>query len=247
MCDIVINEKNDVWKIKHLKNDEINFLFCNTDYIMDLFESIIDYNCKIVLVTHNSDVGIDKGLFEKKPRSVTKWFSQNVKYVHNDLIAIPIGISNDTYEKNKKHLKMRYEQDNKCVYMCFNIDTNSKHRQYVRDVLTNYDVVIDDTNSNLSFEMYCNNLSRCKYNISPDGNGIDCYRTWESIYMGVIPIIVNKHLEYHFGDMPIIFLKDYKEIENDIHNIRINFKSERYKFSYWKNLFDTIKKLGKCN
>ena len=33
-------------------------------------------------------------------------------------------------------------------------------------------------------------LLRSKYVLSPPGNGPDCHRTWESIYLGAIPIVL---------------------------------------------------------
>ena len=32
-------------------------------------------------------------------------------------------------------------------------------------------------------------LSSYKFALSPEGNGIDCHRTWECLYLGVIPIV----------------------------------------------------------
>ena len=42
----------------------------------------------------------------------------------------------------------------------------------------------------MSFENYLQKLSQYKYAICPPGNGIDCHRLWECLYLGVIPILL---------------------------------------------------------
>jgi hypothetical protein len=43
----------------------------------------------------------------------------------------------------------------------------------------------------LSFEKYLTTLASYKYAICPPGNGVDCHRIWECLYLGVIPILLH--------------------------------------------------------
>ena len=52
--------------------------------------------------------------------------------------------------------------------------------------------------------------------ISPEGNGIDCHRHYESLMAGCIPI-VEEHagIREKYKGYPIVYTKDYSEITPD--------------------------------
>ena len=39
------------------------------------------------------------------------------------------------------------------------------------------------------FEQHLQEMVRHRSVISPMGNGLDCHRTWEALYLGVIPLV----------------------------------------------------------
>lgn len=48
--------------------------------------------------------------------------------------------------------------------------------------------------------------------LSPEGNGIDCYRTWEALYLGAIPIVMVSPSTTAFAGLPMLFTDDYSEL-----------------------------------
>jgi hypothetical protein len=59
-----------------------------------------------------------------------------------------------------------------------------------------------ENGSDSSQQHYWRMMNQCAFTVSPPGQGWDCYRTWESLYMGSIPILLRsqKNLEplsYH--------------------------------------------------
>jgi hypothetical protein len=40
------------------------------------------------------------------------------------------------------------------------------------------------------FASYLDDMARCRWVLSPPGNGVDCHRTWEALYLGVTPIVL---------------------------------------------------------
>jgi hypothetical protein len=48
--------------------------------------------------------------------------------------------------------------------------------------------------------------------LSPRGNGIDCHRTWEALYLDAIPIVWHSTLDSLFTDLPVIIINDWSEI-----------------------------------
>ena len=51
-----------------------------------------------------------------------------------------------------------------------------------------------------------------KFVASPAGNGLDCHRTWEAIYLGVVPIVENNAMNKSFKKLglPMILIDKEK-------------------------------------
>lgn len=63
---------------------------------------------------------------------------------------------------------------------------------------------------------YLLNMRKSKYCISPHGDMADCYRHWEAMYMGCIPITIkHKQLE-RFYDLPIMFLDSWNQLTEQL-------------------------------
>ena len=46
--------------------------------------------------------------------------------------------------------------------------------------------------------------SQYQFILSPHGAGIDCFRTWEALVLGCIPIVKKSHISELFQDLPVI-------------------------------------------
>jgi hypothetical protein len=68
-------------------------------------------------------------------------------------------------------------------------------------------------NQTLNPSDYFQNLSKYKFVISPEGNGIDCHRHYEALMAGCIPII-EEHagIREKYKGCPVVYTKDYSEI-----------------------------------
>jgi len=84
--------------------------------------------------------------------------------------------------------------------------------------------------------------------LSPRGNGLDCHRTWEALYLDVIPIVWNSTLNSLYIDLPVIILDKCSEITeqclraklkeiatNKIKNPTV-YRFEKLRFSFWRRL-----------
>ena len=56
-------------------------------------------------------------------------------------------------------------------------------------------------------------LQQYKFIVSPEGNGIDCHRHYESLMAGCIPILERNPLtEEKYKECPVLWTTDYSEI-----------------------------------
>ena len=62
---------------------------------------------------------------------------------------------------------------------------------------------------------YYAEIAAHRFALSPQGNGIDCYRTWEILYLGAIPIVMTSEPMSAFADLPILFTTDYSELSEE--------------------------------
>jgi hypothetical protein len=80
--------------------------------------------------------------------------------------------------------------------------------------------------------------------LSPTGVGDDCFRTWESIILGCIPIIKKNYLSNLYKDFPVILVDDYSDISLDLLLLHVSkFQEIKYPFyklssKYWKSIIN---------
>lgn len=219
MCDDYIDlDKHYIDISQKPKN-----IFVKTDYIWAFYKNImpmIDYN--FILYTHNSDIPINEShsVIYEDPR-IVNWYAMNCNVIHSKLKPIPIGIANEIWPHGNttilnEVIETEVLQNNLC-YCNFEISTNPCKRQQVSSIIQSKKF-IDYDFCKLPFREYLTKLKSYKYAISPPGNGVDCHRIWESIYLGVIPI-VEKHLALKdFKDLPILFVNSFTDLTESMLN-----------------------------
>jgi len=84
--------------------------------------------------------------------------------------------------------------------------------------------------------------------LSPRGNGLDCHRTWEALYLDVIPIVWNSTLNSLYIDLPVIILDERSEITEQFLRAKLKeiatnkvknptvYRFEKLRFSFWRRL-----------
>jgi hypothetical protein len=61
---------------------------------------------------------------------------------------------------------------------------------------------------------YYSQIAAHRFVLSPEGNGVDCYRTWEALYLGAIPVVMVSPAMTTFAGLPILFTEDYSELSH---------------------------------
>jgi len=222
---------------------ENDIIFSTTHFVEDLFQELdkIKNLNNIKLITHQSDEPITKNLFNKKPKCISKWYSTNVDYKNENLIPIPLGISNNPVKnpmkKDFSKIKINNDPEMK-MYINFQINTNYKEREKIYKKFVNRDWTKVDKPSK-SLDIYIKKLNQYKFILCPWGNGYDTHRFWEALYAGSIPI-TKYHVTYNSAkDLPVIFIDNYKDINlnilkdslGEINNKKINY--EKITLNYW--------------
>jgi hypothetical protein len=193
-----------------------NFIFVKTDFIFDFF-SLYNIGFDFYLVTHNSDYGIDdKYLNVLSHPNLIKWYAQNVNIDHSKLSPIPIGLANDRWAHGNKKIFNEINNNNSIqkniiCYANFDINTNITERKNCLDNIPQ-EFIYPKTD----FQSYLTQLKSSLFTVSPEGNGIDCHKTWEALYLKTIPIVKKSILTWKFYQMniPLILIDDWEELKN---------------------------------
>uniref|UniRef100_A0A6M3M5P0 Exostosin GT47 domain-containing protein n=1 Tax=viral metagenome TaxID=1070528 RepID=A0A6M3M5P0_9ZZZZ len=255
LCDIDC-EKDKDWQqaIKDSTKDVLT-IFCQTHKLKEF----ISFGKKFILISHNSDGAIEYNPIRwdsikynniTNQNGFTGWFGQNVNVNDSDIIPIPIGLEN--LYIFKKHIKQeRMERlinenipkENK-MFICLNRYTNCEQRSNAYRIFKNLDWVTiqEGKNGMQDVVTYFDTMIRHKFVLCPDGNGMDTVRTWETLYMGAIPIVFRHEFTEYFAEyLPMIVIDSYTEpnpafLNNkmkEMQNKEFNF--EMLKMSYWRN------------
>jgi hypothetical protein len=171
-------------------------IFVYTHLLEQFFEKVLKFiDCEIVLYTHNSDHAVDNKFSNciDSPK-ILKMYSQNLNTIHPKVQLLPIGIANNMWPHGdlnslyKTIIETYNHVKTKNIYVNINPKTYP-YRKIILESLDNSFVI----SKSKDYKDYLFELSQHRFSLCVRGNGIDTHRFWESLYLGVIPvIIVNK-------------------------------------------------------
>jgi hypothetical protein len=85
------------------------------------------------------------------------------------------------------------------------------------------------------------NMVQYAFVISPQGNGLDCHRTWEALALGCIPIVKSSGIDPLFHDLPVWIVQSWGEVTAENMKQKVeefkhkSFNYERLTLAYWKS------------
>lgn len=242
----------------YLDNQE-DIFFSKIEYLNETFAKIRDVKNNVILISGNSDREINDAIIRRAPRNIKYWLSQNAN--SEKILGIPIGLENQIECKLKGHgvawkhaiEKHKYISNQPCispadeVYANFSISTNFNQRNEISELCQSIDYITcdifdDHSESNSrSFYNYISQIKNHHMTICPPGNGIDCHRTWEVLYLNRVPIVQQSTVMNHFSDLPILYIQDWSQLNDkkyifsEYHRVKNNNK-QKLQFKYWESL-----------
>lgn len=262
-------------KVSNLQNINLSncpplTLVCLTGYpqIVDTFfnKIINNFRNKIILITLETDFFPMKDQYLNHPL-LHHWFTWNKQKPHEKLTCIPIGLNYDRHNNslltflksknqnlekdrffavnlstssNPERIKIIETAKTKWQYFCSHIENIPFLNTYRQKSFIEGKIKIDVTNP-----LCYNILSKYKFVLSPPGAGIDCHRTWEALYCGTIPIIIESSINEIYIDLPVLIVPSWdiitKEfLETKYSEILEKIKHNKYNMSklylkFWTN------------
>jgi len=190
-------------------------VFVRTDELERFRKEVLPIiHARFVLITHDSDVNIDESKvgIADDPR-IIHWFAKNLLVRHPKVTAIPIGLENRRLHNNGivahfDRLRANSHERKIRILYAFAVGTNKKSRGAALEVLRS--MPLADGPEWVHSKLYREALVEYAFVVSPQGNGFDCHRTWEALYVGTIPIVERSPFFDSFPDLPVLAVDDWK-------------------------------------
>ena len=158
-----------------------------------------------------------------------------------------INIQERLCTKGKKLLHIKMTVQNSCASIYPKTDKINCREKALVDLEKNgFDV--SNVKEKLDWHVYMEDLYDYKFCLAFPGHGFDCFRIWECLNMGVIPIILRSNICELYDDLPVLIVNDASEITenfleikyNEICNSIRNYRYNKLYFEYWvsKLLYD---------
>ena len=250
-CDFVKKQQeNNNYKVFYYSENttvtdlpNVKTIFVNTWTLPRFFRTIFpQLKGQYTFISHNSDMGLTEDYRNfLDSEKVLKWFSQNKDISHPKAFSLPIGLGNQQYPHGDLNLLSNVitcnNKKENLVFKNFNIQTNSYKRSIIDFVThTNGFFMSNPTNQKDYFE----SISKSMFCISPPGNGVDCHRIWECLYLKTIPIVEYNSAFNEFNHLPILFVSDWSAVTTEFLMSKTNMLDKfinipELTINYWRN------------
>jgi len=181
------------------------------------------------------------------PNNVVEWFLCNCAINDYRCVPIPFGIAgnkNDLTNANKIYNYKFDKPRDKLLYVNFQFYNTDRFRIFQHFSKRFYQYLVTCKHQ-IPFDEYLEDLATHQFVLCPPGNGYDCYRTLEAIYMGAIPIISSDppcFLPYNQELYPVYVIDNFYQIDpaliTQTYKETVNHMgqdSTKLKWPYWKN------------
>jgi hypothetical protein len=198
------------------------------------------------------------------------WFAQNTNLYNNSkIIQMPIGLDYHTISNNPSCSwklpeegslpkdqesilmnipKRPFYERIPLIYVNFSFSSDTKNdRKSSLQKIPNHLLRInnDFTPRTKNWKL----TSQYAFVLSPFGNGMDCHRTWEALCLGCIPIVRAPNFSKMFEDLPVLSVRDWREVSRELLDKTINdfknrnFNYEKLKLDFWVNKINSYKNI----
>ena len=152
-----------------------------------------------VLIMNNGDFLPSAELLRDMESRCHLIYAINLSVETEKLRAIPLGLEN-LYRNRNGRLKDFHQvfewpipmDRPRMIFSAFSVENNNSVRgEVIRDLKNSR---FDQVSGRISPQKFRAQVLGSKFVLSPPGRGIDCHRTWEAIYLGAVPVILDGYL-----------------------------------------------------
>ena len=192
-----------------------------TNVVSSLRQLPLEIRQKTFLLFHNSDKVPSHSFFVCLTELGFRPYSVNIVERSPFVQPLPIGLENRWRLNNGRigpfrglQSKVQFRAVRKeLVFAAFNVLTNPTDRTIAHAACSKAGFPVID--ERIPPRKHRRHLLDSYFVISPPGNGPDCHRTWEAIYLGCVPVVLRGSLSEEFTtNLPIFAVEDWSDFFN---------------------------------
>lgn len=172
-----------------------------------------------VLISHNSDFDPTPLQGKAWPPNLVHWFAENCFPEDERVTPIPIGVENRGRAnhgfafRNATSIGTIPQDKLPRILYGFSLANNPDERRMALAALATSRVT-SAIQGQPNPEQYLQRLKEHCLVASPAGNGTDCHRTWEALYVKTLPIVRRNPLTRAFFSLglPLVLIDDWSDL-----------------------------------
>lgn len=170
--------------------------------------------CVLVTVFHDAHVRAHAATGLLDGTAIHRWFAVQVQTEHPRIVPMPIGI--DGRDLAALTMAPRWAWNDRDISCLVNFQPrNAERKALLRSCRDRSWMTVTpwERQAPMSQAAYYAQLGRARFVLSPPGRGWDCYRTYEAIAMGAIPIVRrDAPLSDVVNGLPVVVVDDWHEV-----------------------------------
>ena len=176
---------------------------------------------RFIIFTNLEDTPTDEYIFDAIPENVLCISAVNAIAHGGKVIPAPYGVQRRMNPQDNRIGSIEQYMDNipskpsGLLYVSHNENSNSERRG-IKDLFDGKEWA--EVNQNRApYSVFLHNLANSKFMICPKGNGIDCHRNWEVLYMRRVPVMRrHPYLVELYKDYPVLFVDKYSDVTEEL-------------------------------
>lgn len=205
---------------------------------LDLCKKTDKYSLKCYAFTHST--------FPTIPSNIEKWYLVNNDVEDDKIVNIPLGLY---FENSKEILQSIRQLPKKDKLLYINYTNYTQERLILKNYFSQF-IWADVDNGRRDFDKFIINMAQYKFVLCPEGNGLDCHRICESLYIGCIPILLDTRFARRtFSGTGALFINNWQEITEEFLYYQweiyrnTSYDLSKIQLNYWKEQFENEAKL----
>jgi hypothetical protein len=232
-CERVILTPSDLKKLIGEKSNNYKTVYLVGDLINQFIEAREQIPNIQTLVIGESDTTQREQSLSKLYSKVGQIFSNNLIGKSERCSPVPLGIERKAYRSagRVRNFQKKYQTKTSSrtipFLIAWNDATNAKRPIYRAEFQNHFNSLV--INQRVAASTIHKLMRKTMFVPSPAGNGIDCHRTWEALYLGAVPVVLRSE---YFGESnwPVLVVDSWSQL--------IEKKDDELKEIYLNNVLD---------
>lgn len=175
--------------------------------------------------------------FPEIPPNIKKWFLVNKNFNHPIVEFLPLGLYFEGAVETLKEVLTDLPSKTELCYANWT-DYTVERVQLKQDLPSHPWIHLDL--GRRPFKEFLLNMARYKYVMCPEGNGLDCHRIWEALYLGCLPVMKATNFAKMLlaEEFPITLVDSWQELTEDFlikdYNKAKRINTSKLYLNYWR-------------